>query len=1013
MNAFGPYRGKVALDFTSFGASSIFLVTGPTGAGKTTIFDALTYALFNYASGESRDIDMLKSQFATDEDLCFVDLTFEVGQETYRVKRIPKQRGPGTRAKTRNYTADVEFYKADQLIGSGREANEAITELLGLSFEQFRQIVMLPQGEFRRLLQSNSSEKEEIFRNIFGTENIQNFQDTLKEKRKQLRKQFETYQTRLDQSLSSIAVEKDSDLASAVEQANYEEVLMLLKGFISQGTKVLTEKRAEIVSIGQKEKAKETYIELLQEKAALEKAKGDLDEAEAEISKWQEALRLHEQAVAVEKEAKVHDKTVKELKQTKDDLAENKGTEAALEKEIEGLEKEAAAAEEAAKNLDVLRQEVTKLEAEQEKFAELEKKSGALKEHQALLKTTQKEIANFETSAENFREDMDALNADIEKIDAWREALAVEQKTKDEVTAAHAKIVTKKEVLEKILRLQEELAGLLKKETAASKKYKAAQSAYEQARQHYFGNLAGVLVGELTENEPCPVCGSVHHPEPATMPADAITEEVLAEIEAERDQAKAGQTEIATAVQHKGAQIQEQKDSLAGVERAYEEELAAVKAEAVTLAEKLTTNTATMKELEEKLGQEKSWRKALTTTQEKSQTNQVNLTEAKSKAENLGEKIEELETAIKAIDEALTFPSPEAIQTAITEHQNKIKSIQEEVERTRKTLTKKKNKQAQVETSIEMLTKQLEKNKQEAKEQEEILEKLLQKYAFEKDFSNYLLPEETKNDYQEAIDKHKEERSYNTRQLKQVTARLDEQEDKQSLTEAAAALSKIKDQKKILEDERDALIAENTKLENSFAEIEKNYQESQKIYQPLSIYEELAEIANGSKTTNYVSFERYVLGIYFREVLFAANQRFETMTNGRYEMVRREERTKGAGPDGLEIDVFDRYAGDTRSVRTLSGGETFKASLALALGLSDVIQSEQGGVHVDTLFIDEGFGTLDADSLEMAIETLIDLQDTGRLIGVISHVDALKERIPARIVVENQQEGSHARIEVE
>ncbi|MDN6730769.1 MAG: SMC family ATPase, partial [Atopostipes suicloacalis] len=201
---------------------------------------------------------------------------------------------------------------------------------------------------------------------------------------------------------------------------------------------------------------------------------------------------------------------------------------------------------------------------------------------------------------------------------------------------------------------------------------------------------------------------------------------------------------------------------------------------------------------------------------------------------------------------------------------------------------------------------------------------------------------------------------------------------------------------------------------DSYQKIERNLKESKGIHSPFETYSDLAEVANGtSKRTNYVSFERYLLSIYFSEILQAANERFITMTNNRYKLVRREEKTKGQSAEGLEIDIFDRYSGKERSVKSLSGGETFKASLALALGLSDVIQSQQGGVEINTLFIDEGFGTLDIDSLEIAIETLMELQSSGRLIGIISHVEELKNRIPARILVENIKEGSQARIEID
>lgn len=213
MNAFGPYRGKVDLDFTKFDASSIYLISGPTGSGKTTIFDGISYALYNKASGGQRDVDMLKSQFSTDEDLCFVDFTFDLGGVTYRIKRNPTQRAPGTRGRPINYPSDVELFREDESIEQGAmNVDQAVESLLGITYDQFNQIVLLPQGEFRKLLLSSSKEKEEIFRNIFGTEAIQRFQTLLKEKTTDLNNRYKEYGLLLNQSISGINAEADEAL---------------------------------------------------------------------------------------------------------------------------------------------------------------------------------------------------------------------------------------------------------------------------------------------------------------------------------------------------------------------------------------------------------------------------------------------------------------------------------------------------------------------------------------------------------------------------------------------------------------------------------------------------------------------------------------------------------------------------------------------------------------------------------------------------------------------------------
>ena len=1014
MNAFGPYRGEVALDFTDFGASSIFLISGPTGSGKTTVFDAITYALFNRASGEARELDMLKSQFATDEDECFVELTFEMVTDQYRVRRRPQQTGPGVRTKTRNLPAEVEFYKEETLLETGRDANDAIENLLGLSADQFRQIVMLPQGEFRRLLLSNSNKKEEIFRSIFGTQRIQHFQETLKERRKQLRSEYKVFESRLEQILNGINTEEDAELTVAVEQMDFDQVLAILKVRIEAMRKELEETRKKLVKLGDKEKLTEGHKQLLETIAQLEEGKVQLDKQEAEIKKAQDMLAWHKKAKAVHVEHEAYEHQRKELTETEKQLTENKEAQTVILEEMEDLKKREAEAKTAEQELDTVRAEMTQLQVELKQFEELEQKQTALMKDRQALKESQVSVTEMGQLVQKFAQEIQTLVADIEQLAVWQEESKAEQKKQQTLKEQHDQLEKEEQAVKKMLLLQGELAVLLKQEEGAAATYEASEKVYREARTKYFGNLAGVLVGELEEEEPCPVCGSVHHPKPASLTADTVSDEELADFEETRDQDRAVYTEISAALKEKGRQLKEQEVLIEGESTDYSEVLEKVQTEKAEVVEELDQTEKALADLEEKLGQEKAWRETLEKAREDRQSVQLALMKEEGVADNLEKRIAETETAIAALNESLTFETVQEVQKELDVKETTIKQVIEEVEAVRKALTAKLGEKAQTEKAVSMLGEQQE-NQETAKiKQKERVDTLLEAYDFEEPFTTYLLEPAQEEEYVEAIQTYEKERHYNTRQLEQTKDQLGVYEESRTVEELEAELSGITEEKTRLEAQRDDFIAGQREHTNSFGQIESNYADYKKLHEPLAIYEELADVANGSSDrTSYVSFERYVLSIYFEEVLYAANQRFETMTNGRYELVRREDRTKGKGAEGLEIDVFDRHVGASRSVKTLSGGETFKASLALALGLSDVIQSEQGGVHVDTLFVDEGFGTLDADSLEQAIETLMELQATGRLIGVISHVDELKDRIPARIVVENIQEGSHARIEVD
>lgn len=1013
MNAFGPYRGKIDLDFTKFGTSSIFLVNGPTGAGKTMIFDALTYALYNETSGKSRDADMLKSQFATDEDLCYVELTFELGGATYRVYRVPQQKGPGQRTKTKKWTSEVEFYRDDELLETGRNATVAIQTLMGLTVEQFRQIVMLPQGEFRRLLVSGSNEKEEIFRNIFGTGHIQAFQERLKDKRRDLRNSFKEFEAKREQILSSIVVEEDAVLADAIERKDSEKVIDCLSQTIEVMDKELVQTRAAKETLDQQAKKDEIALGLLKEKDILIVNKTKLEEQKIQIQQVELRLLLHEQAtiVKIALDKKVELQQVKE--KTTKELATSKVAFETVQTEKEALLEKEQLVEAEKQQLGTIRKEIQTLEVEQQKFAEVTVKEKEIDQQDQQLKTIIEDTIKLESLLEGTQKDIQILEADIENIQTWRTDLKEMTEQINSLTKDLTDVNEEKGILEKLAKLKGELAGLLKENKTVTERANASEHLYDTARQQYFGNLAGILAMELEEEEPCPVCGSVHHPAKASSQEGTVTDEELTQLEKQRAKDKQFEQLIAERVNTKANAIKEQQDLLGYEVQDIEERLTEVKESSLQLEQRVNESLATKDALEKQLERETTWREALAKAQQSYQETLLQSTQANNQKELLVTKIKEGRNQVEAIKANLHFASAKAVQAEIDTKNEQIATIEKHATAIQRQLTDAKTKQASLEATIHMLEKQLTEQTTQLEAQSVVFEELLAKYDFTEEFAVHLLEVATKEQFINELKQYEEEKAFNTRRLAEVETQLATNKDTRSLAEIETNL--FETHKTITETNEtiEALITQVSQYKTSLQGMQANFKASEKIAKPLAIYEELAEIADGRKLAGYVSFERYVLSIYFEEVLHAANQRFENMTNNQYEMIRREDRTKGGGAEGLDIDVFDRYTGKTRSVNTLSGGETFKASLALALGLSEIIQSQQGGVHVDTLFVDEGFGTLDVDSLEVAIETLIDLQTTGRLIGIISHVEELKERIPARIVVEKQQEGSHAHIEVE
>ena len=1014
MNAFGPYRGEVDLDFSKFGTSSIYLVSGPTGAGKTTIFDAISYALYNQASGGNRLVDMFKSQFATDEDFCFVDFTFEMGAITYRIKRNPKQRAPGARGTAINHLADVELFKEDRSIAQGaNQVDEIIQSILSLSHDQFRQIVLLPQGEFRKLLISSSREKEDIFRNIFGTNRIQNFQEELNDKARYYQDAYKKYGMLLDQTLDNINIEEDMDLKEAVELKDYPVIIERLAEKIEQIKNRMTGYQEELATLSKQEKKNENWLRLLTDKKELKTQYERLKGQSESIKSSEIALALNEQATKIQEENKELINLEKEGETLAYTLKETKVAYKKVKETLERLKEEDKSSQEAITTLDTIREEIKQLEAEVEKFQKLDVLEQELKTTvESIIDRTQK-LENLVNDASKQAEEVKRFEANLNQIVEWRKQLDLLRDKREKVTNEHEETTKENQILSKLIQLQAQLSEALIMDRELKKTSEKSEKAYEKARQVYFSNLAGILVEELEEEQPCPVCGSVHHPSPAVIDESAMTKDKLAELEKKRNENQTKETKHAATMEQLGQSIDEQITLLGDSEGDYKETLAlTIEKEADLKAEKNDLKKQ-IDELHEAINQEEEWKKAQNKAQGALTENRLLQTELSTKLDQAQAESKKLTTQQKELSESLQAESVTIIQKQITEKQLFITDTMKEAERIRKELNLQEVEESSLNTTIKHTTALIETNLEKRENQKEKVDTLIADFQFGQDFEDYLLDQTVVTESRKAIETHKEEWNYNKRQLLSNQKALESYDADISIEAIQAEVKDIQKERSEIEKMRDDLNIQSGVLNHNHREVKKNVEESENILKPFQIYQELSDVANGkTDRTNKVSFERYILSIYFSEVLSHANLRLKKMTSNRYELVRSEEKARHGAATGLDLDVFDSHSGSTRSVKSLSGGETFQASLALALGLSDVIQNQQGGVRVDTLFIDEGFGTLDADSLEMAVETLMELQANGRMIGIISHVEELKSRIPSRIIVEKLVEGSSAKIEV-
>lgn len=1011
LNAFGPYKEKVEIDFTQFNQKTLFLVSGPTGAGKTTLFDAIAYALYDEASGTSRGKDSFKSQFATDEDLCYVELEFEIAGKKYYIKRSPSQKGPGSR-RIKQHDSSIEFIHGKNVTTKIPIANQEIKDLLSLSYDQFKQIVMLPQGEFKKMLESNSADKEKIFRNIFQTDIIKDFQTSLKEETRSLKAAVDEKDKMIDKFVELILPQENQALAEALELHDTKQLLVELDKSNQEANEKIGDYAKEMDQCRKKIQQKQEHIKDLTELEQLKQVKSELTNLNAEIDKKRIMLKNNEKAQILDSYKTEKEKTEADKNRLKKEL---KATEEALSETADDLIENKKKVELAEKNFLLLpekREAITALKQEEQQISNLELKA-------TKIKTLEKDNEKTQLASE---EQTNLLAKHKERLTQNKQLIAEMVQARNRVVTVQTALMELKEKETELTTKQaqyDEWIVLTNQKTekknlfkVADAAYDASQKEYQQQRLMYNRNSAGLLASELETDAPCPVCGSKDHPALATLAEDAITKDQLEALEQVKDDKYQIYASLTNELSYLNDQIKKYETLLDVALEDVPEKLADL------LVEQKTLNTSKVELLKEKesldqlIKQEEAVNQQIAAEQEKEKQIESAIQEGHSAYQYTLKQIQELTEEIEKAQADLIYGDLDQVKCnlqCLIEETKDIETEQRQCFEQKNTLEKA---EAEYKTKIDSFETQL---KSSLKRYESALmefEKQLKETGFNEQFEVYLLTAIQLAELTEEIAAFDKKVLINQDNYDQKQKKVDAITEKNSIEEYQVEIKKSETELSALDGKYQELIGINKKHELAYAEILKSYEAKQNQLERHRLYSELSELANGSKETDYISFERYVLAIYFEEIILAANLRFTQMTNNRYSLLKREEKVKGAGAKGLDLDIFDNYTGKTRSVRTLSGGEGFKASLALALGLSDVIQNHSGGVSVDTLFIDEGFGTLDSDSLDSAIETLVELNQRGRLVGIISHVEELKMRIPVHIDVTKTSQGSQLEVKM-
>lgn len=1016
IEAFGPYRDSVTLDFNELQNHSMFLISGPTGAGKTSILDAMVYALYGEPSGEVRKTDAIRSDFAEPQHMTRVDFSFAIGEAQYRVERLPKQwvaKKRGTGMREQNASATVYEMKDGEwkvVATSAAAIRDTIQRIIGFRKDQFLQVVLLPQGEFRKLLVASTSEREELLHTLFRTELYRKLQEALKAAYDDAKAGIETNLTKQAALIQSIPHDEETPVLTV------EHVRELLANREPYRDGLVVKRDEAVTEVDQFNALRNEWAVYNQAQQSLAEASSKLDlikAREGERSSLREKVQfITSLTPSYELYKQFSDKqcVLKTLETALSDA--KKGVEIASQQESKCTEAHEVLVSQA-ETIQAKRTTLAQLRQQSEKFDELALLNKELTTLKGKLEIQDREksdadlqaqhnlVADLEVALVEARKQFQANSKVLESIPHIQEQLSQLQR--------YSELLGQKQKIQNDIDAKEESLAIL------DESVKNSTVQLERLEHLMAEGRAFELVHLVVDNEPCPVCGSTEHPQLASKPELYPTKEEVEAARAVRDGAlqkrasEIGQKETLSIRLHElDEQVKDQVSKLkSSIDDFSEDTFDSIQQDLLSYMEQLTTLRSNTEQLS----------KTISTNEDELSGAKEKLAKLESAHKELLESLHDLEIQISSVQakiDALSKILPttdldawhkqiELLETEINAYDEQVKVCKTNLETAREQLNAKRGR-------LETLSAQVQ-------EETNNLDVTYKEYT--KSLQSNSLSED---DFVEVLGDYKALDTFRT----ELHA-LDEAFNKaQAVYDAALKVVKsIVEPSATVSDEvydaaverRDTLVGnlaawdkETKHIEATLASLEELEKAMGEAREEVTFLSCLNDLANGGEQGfKNVTFERYVLGAILDEVVYAANLRLQKMSRSRYSLERSDYTGGGRGKQGLDLAVMDAFTGQSRPANTLSGGETFLASMALALGLADVIQSYAGGIHMDTIFIDEGFGTLDPDTLELAMETLVQLQSSGRLIGMISHVPELKTRIPAHLEVTRGDDGSTAK----
>lgn len=910
MTGFESYKDKTVIDFEQLGTKGLYLITGDTGAGKTTIFDAITFALYGSPSGTDRSVEMLRSHFADENTPTIVELDFEANGNKYHITRNPdyqRKALKGDGITTQAASAELVYVTQSSIppVSGVSKVNAEVEKILSLKKEQFCSIAMIAQGVFQKLLLSDKKQKEEIFRQLFHTEKFVRLEMTLKDERSSAKSEVEKLKLKLNEALNRIVImdaEENSEQILKIKNSSYitENEIQILKAFVEEDERVL---KSVLEKIGKNDnKISQLNLEINAAEEQ-EKLKAQISEKELFIKNLNSKKdSIFAQVEITKKAAEKITELTKEknlLESSMDDYLKNDEAEKQILKITE----------------EIVTDENSKTQLEKQNSG-LETEIEQLKKELESLKNSGEEIIRLENKAKEYNGTLNELNEASENLETFGED-------------------------------KQDLKDAQEKVQKASAEYEKSNTEYSENLRLYNLEQAGILAENLKPGCACPVCGSTEHPVLAHKSEKAPTQKQIEELKKSVESKNIIFNKLSSEAAAKKSALEKSEETINKLLKKYFESL--------TAADENITAT-----VDEKISELKALQKK---TEADIETENKKVARFKALEKEIPNKEKELSGNKDAISSFATKISSnkvlkESEEKALNERKSKLKY---------KTLQEAQTQFKLLETTIDSLTK----NHDEA---------VNNKNEFEKNLEG-------------------EKSSLNT-----LKAQLEKTEPA-DITKLKEKLTALQLEKSNLDNQRDSLNERKGVNQESVNSVEALVPEIEKANAHYEMVAALCEVAAGNSRgkKGLPSLETYVQMNCLDQINRRANLRLKKMTDNKYELLRRIE--EDGSELGLDLNVKDFYTGRDRNVQTLSGGEQFQASLALALGLADEVQENSGGIKLDTMFIDEGFGTLDSETLNKAMHALEDLSQGNKLIGIISHVEELESRIDNKIVVTKNSSG--------